>query len=225
MMQIEQIIGGINGDPHAQAIQLRLRGSGQSQVQLASLWAADATGANRVLLLNIANPVSNSAAGERILLATSAFTLDMINGGATTFIPDFTLANAIPASYLNAGRLTFEQDGGTTNSPGFIYWSLAWGGSGYSGSNTNGDSTNGATGGTPFASALPTSSLRGILFQGSATAASTSNSTDYAFSANPATVTKNNGASFTVVALPEPGVMALLATLGFGAFAFARRRG
>jgi hypothetical protein len=126
VMQIEQVIGGLNGNSSAQAIQLRLRSVGQNQVQSSSLWAADAAGANRVLLLNIASPVANSAAGAHILLTTSAFTSAMVAGGAATFTPDFTLANAIPSSYLSAGRLTFEQDGGSTASPGTIYWSLSW---------------------------------------------------------------------------------------------------
>src|SRR3954464_774332 len=73
VMQIEQVIGGLNGNSSAQAIQLRLRGTGQTQVQAASLWAADANGANRVLLLDIATPVSNGAAGAHILFATTTF--------------------------------------------------------------------------------------------------------------------------------------------------------
>jgi hypothetical protein len=201
VMQIEQVIRGLNGNSSAQAIQLRLRSVGQNQVQSSSLWAADAAGANRVLLLNIASPVANSAAGAHILLTTSAFTSAMVAGGAATFTPDFTLANAIPSSYLSAGRLTFEQDGGSTASPGTIYWSLSWGGASYTGSNA-GDVTNDATSnfGPAFGSALPTSIRQGVVFTGAATAGSTSNSTDYAFSASPATVTKNLGTSFTVVA-------------------------
>ena len=67
-MQIEEVIGGVDGNTSAQAIQLRLRGGGQNQVQNASLWAADATGSNRVLVLNIASFVPNSAAGARVLV-------------------------------------------------------------------------------------------------------------------------------------------------------------
>ncbi len=122
------------------------------------------TGANRILLLNISSNVSNSGLGDRILFATSAFDAAMIGGGASTFAPDFLLTNAIPAAYLTAGRLTFEQDGGTTSAPGFIYWSLAWGGAGYTGSNTNSDSTNGSTGGTPFATCVADQPIRGHPF-------------------------------------------------------------
>ena len=38
-MQIEQVIGGVNGDPSAQAIQLRMRTCFQNQVQQARLVA------------------------------------------------------------------------------------------------------------------------------------------------------------------------------------------
>ena len=45
---------------------------------------------------------------------------------------------------------------------------------------------------------------------------------DYGLSANPATV-RNNGRTSFIVA-PEPGSVALLAAMGVGAFAVARRR-
>ena len=221
VMQIEEVIGGVNGNTSAQAIQLRLRGGGQNQVQNASLWAADATGSNRVLVLNIASFVPNSAAGARVLLSTAAFNTGM--GG--TYAPDFTLATPIPSSYLSAGRLTFEDDAGTVATPGTIYWSLAWGGAGYTGSHI-GDTTNDADGnfGPAFGSALPTSSRQGVLFTGTAAAASTTNAADYAFSAIPATVTRNDGTAFTVV--PEPGTVALVAcgALLLGGSVLSRRR-
>jgi hypothetical protein len=221
-MQIEQVIGGVNGNSSAQAIQLRLRGGGQNIVSAASLWAWDAAGSNRVLLLNIGTDVSNSAGGARVLLTTPAFTSAM-NLGGPAFAPDFTLTNAIPASYLTAGRITFEADGGTVASPGVIYWSLSWGGASYTGPNT-GDSTNDGNGnfGPAFGSALPTSSRQGVLFTGAAADASTSNSTDYALSANPATVTRNSGTAFTVV--PEPGSIAVFGALSLSVLILSRRR-
>jgi hypothetical protein len=216
VMQVEQIVGGISGTTNAQAIQLRLRSSGQQLVSNASLWVADSSGLNRILLLNIASDVSNGAAGARILLATSAFTTAMINGGSTNFVPDFTLASAIPANYFAAGRLTFEADGGSTATPGTIYWSLAWGDGAYTGS-TLGDITNDADGnfGPAFGLALATNS-RGLLFTGAASSPSTSNSADYLFTTGNAIVTKNNGTAFTVI--PEPGTAA---TFGLGVIALA----
>ena len=205
-MQIEEVIGGVDGNTAAQAIQLRLRTGGQNGVAASSLWAADAAGLNRVLVLNIAGNVASGNLGDRVLLSTSAF--NTLMGGSYT--PDFTLAAPLPASYLAAGRLTFEDDLGSVATPGTIYWSLAWGGAGYTGSHT-GSTTNDADGnfGPAFASALPTSSRQGVLFSGSAAALSTNNAADYALSAIPATVTKNNGTAFTVV--PEPGTVALVA--------------
>ena len=222
VMQIEQVIGGVNGDNTAQAIQLRLRSGGQSVVSNSSLWAADATGGNRVLLLNIGANVSNGAGGSRVLMTTAAFDNAMDLGGPA-FTPDFILTNAIPASYLTAGRLTFEADGGTVATPGTIYWSLSWGGASYTGSNT-GDSTNDADGnfGPAFGSSLPTSSRQGVIFTGAFSAASTTNFADYALSANPGTVTRNSGTSFAVV--PEPGSAALIGAIALGTFAFIRRR-
>ena len=120
VMQIEQIIGGVNGDNTAQAIQLRMRQSSQTVVSASSLWAADAAGANRVLVLNIAGNVSNGATGDRVLITSAAFNNMMILGGNAGFAGDFTLTTAIPASYLSAGKLTFEQDGGTVATPGTV---------------------------------------------------------------------------------------------------------
>ena len=226
VMQIEQVIGGVGGDTSAQAIQLRLRAAGQNQVQSSSLWAADAAGSNRVLLLNIGSAVAASTAGSRVLLSTSAFNTAMTTGGNPTYTPDFTLATAIPASYLNAGRLTFEQDGGTVSTPGTIYWSLAWGGVSYTGLHT-GNTQNDADGnfGPAFGSALPTGSRQGVIFPGASTALSTTNSADYALTAVPATVTKNNATAFTVV--PEPGTVGLFAVgfLTLSSMAWSRRRG
>jgi hypothetical protein len=223
VMQIEQIIGGINGDTSAQAIQLRMKSSGQTVLGNSKLWAADATGGNRVLLLDLTASVTNGAQGARVLLTSSSFNNLMLAGGATGFSPDFTLANTMPSGFLTAGRITFEDNNGSTANAGTIYWSVSWGGASYTGSNT-GATTNDTDGnfGPAFGSALPSSSRQGIIFTGASTANSVSNSTDYALTANPATVTRNNGTAFTVV--PEPGTCALLGALGFGIFAIARRR-
>jgi hypothetical protein len=233
VMQIEEIIGSINGNTSAQAIQLRLRNSGQNLVSNAKLWAWDATGSNRVLLLDIASNVTNSASGARILLATSGFDSTMIAGGATTFSPDFVLANIIPSTYLTAGRITFEDDGGSPTTAGTIYWSVSWGGGSYTGG-TTGSTTNDTDGdfGPAESSPLARGSLAGsfspgLLFTGAAGALSTNNLADYApvnVAYGGATVTRNNGASFAVV--PEPGSTALIGAgaLFLGGFAYFRRR-
>ncbi len=208
VMQVEQVLS-LNGNPGAQAIQLRLRSAGQNLVANSKLWAWNATGTGRVLVLDIASNASNSASGARILFATSAFTSAMIGAGVTTFTPDFTLANAIPAGYLAAGRLTFEDDGGSVATAGTIYWSVSWGGAAYTGSNT-GSTQNDADGnfGPPYALGLPTTGAHGIRFTGTSSAPSTTNAANYALASNPATVTKNNGTAFTIpsqLTVPDPG--------------------
>ncbi|MDZ4288269.1 MAG: choice-of-anchor D domain-containing protein [Prosthecobacter sp.] len=199
-MQIEQVIGSVDGNPAAQAIQLRMRSSGQNQVQNSQIRVWDAAGANPVLLLNISASVPVNTAGSRVLLATAAFTT-AVQATTPGFAPDFTLANPIPVSYLAAGRLTFEADAGT------IYWSLAWGGAAYTGSHT-GVTQNDANGnfGPAFGQGLPTTGRQGLLFQGTFGAQSTTNAADYALSADPATVTKNSGTSYIISPPPEIGV-------------------
>jgi hypothetical protein len=134
-MQIEEIIGALNGNAAAQAIQLRMRMVGQVDVQFSSLWAADTAGANRIKLLDLNEAVVNGSLGARILITTPEFDAAMLAGGTTDFVSDFTLAVPIPVSYLTAGKLTFEADGGTVNTPGTVYWSVAWGGAAYTGTN------------------------------------------------------------------------------------------
>jgi hypothetical protein len=187
-MQIEQVIGATCGRASEQAIQLRLRSAGQNLVSQARLNVRDATGANPVLLLNITSDVAGSGTGARVLLTTADF------AATNSVTPDFTLANRIPASYLAAGRLTFEDDFGT------IYWSLAWGGAGYTGSNA-GNTANDADGnfGPPFGSALSSATSVAVLFPGAAGAASTNNAADYMLTSTLPTFTNNAGAAVQVL--------------------------
>ena len=151
--------------------------------------------------------------------------------GGPAFAPDFTLAAPIPIAYLNAGKITFEADGGTVSTPGTIYWAFAWGGAAYTGTNI-GSITNDSDGffgdnlahSAPFASALPTTTFGGVIFTGAFGAASTNNASDYAATSSPAIVTKNNTTFFTVV--PEPGSLAFvgLGALALAGTVFGRRR-
>ncbi|MCZ6508351.1 MAG: hypothetical protein O7A04_09940 [Acidobacteria bacterium] len=184
LMQIEQVIGGVCGDASIQAIQLRTRTVGQNFVNETRLVAFDAAGMNPVVLLTFPKDVPNGAAGARILSASTEF----INRFGPP--PDFTLTNLIPASYLPAGRLTFE-DGG-----GLIYWSLAWGGSAYTGP-TTGEFDNDVDGdfGPPFAGPLPSSTAQALQFQGAFGDPSTTNADDYALTVGDALFTNNGSAS------------------------------
>ena len=197
-MQIEQVIGGVNGDTTAQAIQLRMRAAGQNLVSSARIRAWDAAGANPILLIDVAGNVANGATGSRVLLTTANFA----NYTNVPLVSNFTLTNPIPASYMAAGRLTFEDNFNN------IYWSLSWGGAGYTGSTTGlgGPGTNDSDGefGPSFAGPLPSTSLQALQFQGAATALSTNNDADYLVTAGAATFVNNAGTSFTLVAPPEP---------------------
>ena len=199
LMQIELIVPSVNGNTDAQAIQLRMRDEGQNVMSGSRLMAYDAAGANPVLLFDFDVNVANGSTGDRILLTTAAF------DGLTTpnADSDLTLANRIPDSYFAAGRVTFEEDNGT------IFWSLAWGGSAYTGATTGGVS-NDADGqfGPPFASALVSSvtypnAASAVQTLLAADALSTANNVDYEVAATGVTVTNNGGDSFAVDGGPK----------------------
>ncbi len=214
VMQIEQVLGSVNGNTNVQAIQLRMRSAGQGVIGNGRLVAYDANGLNPVILLDPTTSVGINTAGSNVLFTSAAF--DSLMGSVPGYAKDFTLANTIPASYFSGGKVTWESNAG------IIQWATAFGA--YLGTNTGlASNTVGATGnfGAPFAGNLPTLGTQAIRFTGAASAASTANSSDYAFS-SPATVRNNAGASFAVV--PEPGTAALLVTFGLGAIAIARRR-
>ncbi len=196
-MQIEQVIGGVNGDTAAQAIQLRMRSSHQNLLSNARLRAWDAAGQNPILLIDFSSDLVNLAAGSRVLVATAKLT----SYTEPVVAPNYFFSSPIPVSYLAAGSLTFENDDGT-----LLVWRLSWGGAAYSG-DTTGALTNDDDRefGPPFADALPIDSLQAILFQGSADATSTSNSADYALTVGAAILTNNAGQTFTVSPLSCPG--------------------
>ncbi|RMF77333.1 MAG: hypothetical protein D6744_11460 [Planctomycetota bacterium] len=190
LMQIEQVIGGVNGDTTAQAIQLRMRSLGQNLLAPSRIRAWDATGSNPIVIVDFGASVPNGAQGDRVLIASPSFTA-ATNPAAT---PDFMMANLIPPSYLAAGSLTFETDSGIT-----VYWRLSWGGNGYSGP-TNGSLNNDDDGdyGPPYPGPLPSADTRALLFQRAPGARSATNADDYALTGGDATFTNNAGDSFTV---------------------------
>lgn len=209
-MQIEQVIGGVDGDTSAQAIQLRMRFPGDGSLPLARLRAWDADGANPVTLIDFDDNVPSNQLASRILVTSASF----LDYTAPALTADFTLTNTIPEAYLAAGRITYEGDDAT------VYWSLSFGGDAYTGP-TIGSSFNDADGefGPAFAGPLPSTDLDALLFQGTATQMSTSNAEDYALTSGPAVFTSNLGTSAPVV--PEPGTLGLLAA---GCVVLVRRR-
>jgi len=190
LIQIEQVIAGVDGDNTVQAIQLRMRGSFQNLVQNSRLVAWDAAGANPVVVSDPGSSVPNQGAGVRVLIASAGF----VGATTPTASPDFTMDNLIPASYLAAGSLTFENNAGT-----IVYWRLSFGGGGYTGSNS-GSTDNDLDGdfGPPFAGPLPSSDTQAVRFQGTGTAMSTTNESDYSLTGGDAVFRNNAGQSFTV---------------------------
>jgi hypothetical protein len=198
LMQIEQVIGSVNGDTTAQAIQLRMRSVNEDQnlVSGGKLVVFDAAGLNPIIVLDIASDVVNGGVGSRVLIASANFPSHTM----PVAVPDFTMANLIPASYFAAGSLCWESDAG------IIYWRLSWGGAAYTGSNL-GNTANDKDGnfGPPFGDPLPSSCTSALQFQGSTTDKSTNNAADYLLIGSPIVFVNNAGASFTVVA-PLPTV-------------------
>lgn len=199
-MQIEQVIGGVNGDTTAQAIQLRMRSPFQNEVSESRLNVFDATGQNPVLVIDIQENVPNGNTGSRVLIATESF----LEKTDPTAEPDFIMTNPIPEDYFAAGRLTFEGDNGV------IYFSFAWGGDAYTGPN-DGSTFNDDDGdfGPPFVGSLPIGGVEAVRFQGDAGDESTTNENDFAFTKGAATFTNNNGDSFVVSGdtLPVLGII------------------
>src|SRR5438093_12932774 len=73
-MQIEQVIGGVNGDISAQAIQLRMRSAGQGFVSQGRLNVRNAAGLNPILIVDLTTNVTTpGAAGDRVLITSTAF--------------------------------------------------------------------------------------------------------------------------------------------------------
>lgn len=195
LVQIQQVTGGVSGDTSAQAVQLRMRFPGERDLQFARLLAWDAEGLNPVTIVDFDVDLPNGPKGDNVLIASKNF-MDYLD---SPIAPDYTMTNLIPASYLAAGRLTYEGDDGA------IYWSLSFGGAAYVGE-TTGLMTNDADGefGPPFDDALPQNDTRSLLFQGEPFDRSTTNLADYALTLGSAVFTNNMGESATVMPCPRP---------------------
>ena len=123
LMQIEQVILSVNGDTTAQAIQLLMRAAGENFVSGGKLVVFDAAGQNPITVIDPTTNVTNGTVGDHVLIASTTFP----SHTTPATVPDFTMANLIPASYLAAGSLCWESNTGT------IMWRLSWGGASYTG--------------------------------------------------------------------------------------------
>ncbi len=199
LMQIEQAIGGVNGDTSAQAIQLRFRAASQCFLDPARLRVRDAAGLNPITLFNFSvcpafpTPcVPGCSTADRVLLVSPGMAAYL----DPAITPDFTMTALIPSSYMAAGSLTFEDSAGT------VYWRLSWGGASYTGPNSGAsDNDNSFPGdfGPPWPGPLPSTSDQALLFEGPATAESTTNADDYSLTAGAAVFTNNADQAATVV--------------------------
>jgi hypothetical protein len=192
-MQIEQVIGGVNGDTTAQAVQLRMRAQGQNLINGGEIVAFNAAGTNPIVLVTFPTSVPIANTGSRILITSPSFAAYE----ETPIASDFTMTNTIPASYFAAGKIVFRK--------GSTLWSLAWGGAGYTGSNS-GTTDNDADGNfsPPFPGALPSSSTSSLRFKGTAGALSTNNADDYLIPGVAAIFTNNAGDSTSLISGPPP---------------------
>ncbi|MCH7798730.1 MAG: hypothetical protein IID28_09855 [Planctomycetes bacterium] len=184
-MQIEQVIGGVDGDATAQAIQLRMRFQFQCFLgNGARLQAHDAAGLNPVVIALLDRDLPGCDTGDRVVVATARF-LDLTD---PPLHADFLMVAPIPESYLAAGSLTFENALGTE-----VYWRLSWGGIGYTG-DTSGTVVNDADGefGPPWPGPLPSAGTQALLFQNTAGAQSTANIDDYLLTPGAAVFTNND---------------------------------
>ena len=197
-MQIERVIGGVNGEICGQAIQLRMRSVFQCFVGGSNLFVHDAEGKNRIHLIDFTAHVPGCEAGDTVLVASETFA-EFVDGEVDI---DFPLTELIPESYFAAGSLTFENDVGT------IYWRLSWGGDDYTGSNegatTNDDDFPVGDFGPPFPGPLPSDGVQALFFDGPHGDQSTSNADDYELTEGPAVFTNNAGDSAAVTATACP---------------------
>jgi hypothetical protein len=230
LMEIEQVIGGVNGDTTAQAVQLKMRATFQTSLSgFARLVVWDATGQNPVELSRFPLPkVVNSGACKEILLATAGFEFKSsppVGAAKRDYIlKDPILMKEIPASYLAAGSLTFED----LADPTHPLWRTSWGGTGYTGSATvrtglNSNDDDGTV--APFVGPLPSTSLRALHFNPACPTASTSTLLQYSLTPGAAVFTNNaiSPESFTVTAPPSvptfPGSSGLVLVVALGALA------
>ena len=198
LMQIEQVIGGVDGDVTAQAVQLRMRSSFQNIMANGRMRCWDAAGANPVMVHDFVTNVPNHGAGVRVLLLSAGMAAHL-NGPSNA---DYIMTNPIPPSYLAAGSLTFEDNFGT------IWWRVSWGGASYTGSGSvsaTNDGQGDLTFNPPYANALPSGTAQSLLTVLAATAGGRSTAEDYTLTPGNAVLTNNANVARTVLSVAGVG--------------------
>lgn len=188
-MGIEQVIAGVAGDRTAQAIQLEMRADDQDHVVDARLRVYDANGRNPILLIRFPRNVAHSSSNARILITSPSFR----RYTETACRPDFLMQHLIPASYLAAGKIAYE-DART----GDVLWSFSWGGDNYKGSNAAVSTNNQSRDfGPAVPDALPTDGLSAYV-DNNVLQPITSDSNDYGLNDGRSTFTNNAGQTFKI---------------------------
>src|SRR5262249_52369313 len=82
--------------------------AGQNLVSLGKLVVFDAAGLNPITVLDLTTNVPNGAVGDHVLIASANFA----SHTTPPAMPDFIMANVIPASYFAAGHLRWGSNGG-----------------------------------------------------------------------------------------------------------------
>lgn len=80
-IHIELVVVGVNGDPEARAVQLRMREVRQSEAGRSRPFVVDAAGQCKLLLIDIEAPVDGGEIGDRVRILPRRL-LDRTAGGA-----------------------------------------------------------------------------------------------------------------------------------------------
>ena len=191
-VQIEMVLGSVDGDVTAQAVQLRIAQAGDSSLAGMTVVACDSTGGNPVTVCTLPTSVSNGALGARVLLCSNG----MLGRLAPFIAPDFMLSTPIPPSYLSAGTLYIDMPGDGMGP----LWRLSWGGASYLGSGAV-ESINDPDGdcNPPYPNGLFGETGQGVKFLFDPNTQSTTNASDYALDLGASQVWNNAGEKATVV--------------------------
>lgn len=188
-VEIEKIVGGVQGDATAQVIQLRIKEAG-TNVEGLQIVACDAAGNNPVTIFTIPANVANNAFGSRILLCTAA----MLGKLSPPIVPEFVFTTVIPQAYLAAGTLYIDHPGDAIGP----LWRLSWGGANYSGPGTvEPINDNDGNANPAYGAGIPINASKMVRFRYTADIPGDTNNADYVSDSN-GSVHNNAGQPATI---------------------------